>query len=49
MKENDAFLKRLQDRKSEYNVFAWKDNRKEQMKRIKAICLFPPSISNKKT
>ena len=35
MKENDAFLKRLQNRTSDYNVFAWKDDRKEQMKRIK--------------
>lgn len=46
--ENEALLKRLQNRQSNYNVWSWENERKQQIKRIKQICLYPPSISKRK-
>lgn len=46
--ENEALLKRLQNRQSNYNVWSWENERKQQIKRIKQICMFPPSISKRK-
>lgn len=46
--ENEALLKRLQNRQSNYNVWSWENERKQQIKRIKQLCLFPPSISKRK-
>jgi hypothetical protein len=42
---NEAMLKRLQNRTSNYNVWSWEHERKAQVKLIKQICLYPPSIS----
>lgn len=41
-------LKRLQNRQSCYNVYSWENERKQQVKRIKQICMYPPSIIKKK-
>ena len=46
--ENEALLKRLQNRQSNYNVWSWEHERKQQVKRIKQICMYPPSISKRK-
>ena len=43
--ENEAMLKRLQNRQSSYNVWNWEVERKEQIKRVKQICMYPPTIS----
>ena len=48
MNENDRFLKRLQNRGSNYDVFEWRHERKEQMKRVKQLCSFPLSFSTAK-
>ena len=48
MTENEALLKRLQSRGSTYNISEWEKDRKQQMKDIKRICKYNPSISTKK-
>ena len=35
LNENEAMLKRLQNRQSNYNVWSWENERKQQVKRIK--------------
>ena len=44
MGENEALLKRLQDQNSHYNVYEWEVKRKKQVKSIKQICYYPPSL-----
>jgi ribosomal protein S16 len=46
-KENEALLKRLQDKSSHYNVVSWEGQRRKQEKMIKSICYYPPSIRKK--
>ena len=43
--ENQYLLHRIQSKQSTYNVWSWENERKEQIKRIKQICHYPPSIS----
>jgi len=49
MQENENLLKRLQEAGSTYNVFDWDNNRREQVKQIKNICYYAPSLLKKKT
>lgn len=46
--ENEALLKRLQNRQSTYNVWSWENERKQQIKRVKQICMYPPAFSKRK-
>lgn len=39
--ENQALLKRLQDKQSSYNVVRWEEDRKTTEKRLKNMCEFP--------
>jgi E3 ubiquitin-protein ligase TRIP12 len=39
--ENQALLKRLQDKQSSYNVVRWEEDRKMTEKRLKNMCEFP--------
>ena len=48
MRDNECFLKRLQNRKSTYNVFEWEHDRRNQIRDIKRICKYPLSISTKR-
>jgi len=36
--ENQAFLKRLQDKQPNYNVFRWEEEEMERKKILKNIC-----------
>jgi len=45
MEENERMLGRLQDQNSHYNVYDWELDRKENVKRVKAICYYPPSMA----
>mmetsp|Transcript_6650 Transcript_6650/g.10688 ORF Transcript_6650/g.10688 Transcript_6650/m.10688 type:complete len:94 (-) Transcript_6650:1631-1912(-) len=45
MHENEQFLKRLQTRSSNYNVFEWEHDRKEQIKKLRRISKYDLSIS----
>ena len=47
-RENERMLNRLQDQGSYYNVYDWELDRKQAVKRVKAICYHPPSMINKK-
>ena len=46
--ENENMLKRLQEKQSCYNVFDWEMDRKKQVKMLKKICYYPPSLSTQK-
>lgn len=46
--ENETFLKRLQEQGSHYNVYEWEQSRKDEIKRVKNICYYPPSIIKKR-
>lgn len=48
MQENEAMLKRLQARQSTYNVTGWQKDRKEQIKLVKKICHYKPSITKRR-
>jgi hypothetical protein len=48
MLENEKMLKRLQEAPATYNVFDWESHRKDQVKQIKNICYYPPSLLKKK-
>lgn len=48
MNDNEAMLKRLQSRQSNYNVMDWENDRKNQIRLIKQICHYKPSISKRK-
>lgn len=48
MQENEAMLKRLQARQSTYNVTGWQKDRKEQIKLVKKICHYKPSITRRR-
>lgn len=48
MEENEKMLSRLQDQSSHYNVYDWELDRKESVKRVKAICYYPPTMMKKK-
>lgn len=37
-------MKRLQEKTSCYNVYDWEIDRKKQVKMIKKICYYPPSL-----
>ncbi len=37
-------LRRLQSQKSQFNVYDWESERKEEVQRIKSICLYEPSL-----
>ena len=41
-------LKRLQEAPATYNVCDWETCRKAQVKQIKNICYYPPSLLKKK-
>lgn len=45
--ENENLLKRLQDKQSCYNVVEWELDRKKQVKLLKKICYYPPSLVKK--
>ncbi len=45
--ENDALLRRLQEKTSCYNVYDWEQDRKKQIKMLKKICYYPPSLIKK--
>lgn len=45
--ENENLLKRLQEKQSCYNVFDWETDRKKQVKLLKKICYYPPSLVKK--
>lgn len=45
--ENENLLKRLQEKQSCYNVFDWETDRKKQIKMLKKICYYPPSLIKK--
>lgn len=47
MQENEKMLNRLQDQGSHYNVYDWELDRKQSIKRVKAICYYPPSLLKK--
>ena len=42
-------LKRLQDSGATYNVYEWDTDRKENVKRMKNICYFKPSLLRHKS
>ena len=43
-------LNRLQEQKSNYNVYNWETERKDTIDRIKSICYHKPSLlANKRT
>jgi hypothetical protein len=46
--ENEQLLKRLQQAPATYNIFDWESQRKDQIKQIKNICYYPPSLLKKK-
>ena len=48
MEENEKMLNRLQDQGSHYNVYDRELDRKQSIKRVKAICYYPPSLIKKK-
>jgi hypothetical protein len=48
MQENEAMLKRLQNRGSVYNVTDWELERRDQVKNIKRICKYGLSISTER-
>lgn len=48
LNDNEAMLKRLQSRQSNYNVIDWENDRKNQIKLIKQICQYKPSITKSK-
>jgi len=48
MEENERMLNRLQDQNSHYNVYDWELDRKQSIKRVKAICYYPPTMIRKK-
>jgi ribosomal protein S16 len=48
MNENEAMLKRLQSRAPTYNVTNMERERQNQVKLIKQICHYKPSISKRK-
>ena len=48
MEENERMLGRLQEQTSHYNVYDWELDRKEAVKRVKAICYYPPSMTKEK-
>lgn len=45
--ENETMLRRLQEKTSCYNVFEWELDRKKQVKMLKKICYYPPSLVKK--
>jgi len=45
--ENENMLKRLQEKQSCYNVYDWEVDRKKQVKMLKKICYYPPSLVKK--
>ena len=45
--ENEQMLKRLQEAPATYNVFNWESARRQQVKTIKNICYYPPSLLKK--
>jgi hypothetical protein len=45
--ENENLLKRLQEKQSCYNVYDWELDRKKQVKMLKKICYYPPSLTKK--
>jgi len=49
MEENERMLNRLQDQNSHYNVYDWELDRKQGIKRVKAICYYPPTMLKKKS
>lgn len=46
--ENENLLKRLQEKQSCYNVIEWEIDRKKQIKMLKKICYYPPSMASQK-
>ena len=44
MRENEQILKRLQDSRSNYNVYDWESERKEAIVRVKQVCKFKPML-----
>ena len=48
MADNEAMLKRLQARQSNYNVTGWDKDRRSQIRLIKQICHFKPTLIKRK-
>jgi len=48
MVDNEAMLKRLQQRQSHYNVLSWEQERKNQVKMVKQLCHYKPIITRRK-
>ena len=46
--ENEGLLRRLQEKTSHYNVFDWELDRKKQIKMLKKICYYPPTMIKKR-
>lgn len=44
--ENQALLKRLQDKQPSYSVYKWEEERKSTEKRLQNICEYPYSLGN---
>lgn len=42
--DNVQMLQRLQDQKSNYNVYEWESERRETVNKIKSICYHKPSL-----
>lgn len=49
MQENEALLRRLQSRESNYNVDSWVRDRRKQERQIRKLCKYEPSISTAKS
>ena len=45
--ENNKLLKRLQDKKSSYNVVRWEQERVEKEKLLKNICTYPHILGHR--
>lgn len=48
MADNEAMLKRLQASQSNYNVLSWERDRRQQVKLIKQICHYKPTMIRKR-
>lgn len=44
--ENQALLKRLQDKQPNYNVHRWEDDRKDSERRLQFMCEYPYLLGN---
>jgi len=45
--ENYNILRRIQDKKSQFDVIGWEKERKKQENMLGNLCEFPPAMANK--